>query len=285
MPFLYFSFFIMSLAHSFEIQVPITMEGVAKENNFQKEITYKLIGEKEKKTIPIVQNSNAKTVEEFMGNLFWIYKNDKKGMFFDLFEPNTAKVLKQIPKKDFEQSWNQLRFIKKPFIDHYYEYENGFFVSWNDDILPVPRALYLENSNNKLRIKNIEIGSDDKKFENIELYFKHKPLPLEKSQIIKKFSFSDTKYELKVMIPENKKWVTILKKEDGMWKPKVVIKDNVVGKFKFDDLDRLNGTGLIRFEDHHFSSKTKQELLILSSNYPIQEFPIQFYPQGNLIIE
>jgi hypothetical protein len=278
--------FHVSASHSadFEIKVPIYLDGVNTEGLDQEFVSYKLKGQSSPKKLKANYRSQIKTVEDFMSNLFYVYKNDRKKDFLKLFMPDIRKTIRQIPKSEFNDTWKVMSNAKNHYIDHYFQKNGGYFVSWNAEGIPTPRGVFLKKGKKGLQIANFITAKSDRAFQNIETYFQHRPLPIVRAEATKTFSLKDPNYELAFKTTKERPWIFLFKKEDKTWMPKVAIKDNFVGKLKFDDADPKEGRVLIKFKNIHFTKGVTHEILAINSNFPMGPFPVSIRPDANLII-
>lgn len=281
---LFTSLFLTQNLLAFEIKVPVYLDGVSSQPGDGEFLSYKLKGSENPITVKANYRASIKTVEDFMANLFYLYKNDRKRDFLKQFEPDVRATMRKIPKAEFNATWEVMKKAKDHYIDHYFIKNGGYFVSWNAKNLPNPRGIYLKKGKQGLLIANFQTAQSDRSFQNIETYFQHRPIPIKRAEITKKFSLKDSDYELQFKVSKERPWIFLFKKENKMWVPKVAIKDNLKGKLKFDDMDSSEGKILIKFKKAHFTQGVTHDILAINSNFPMGTFPVSIKPQSNLQI-
>jgi hypothetical protein len=265
------------------IEVPLYMNGVVEDPRQHGPIyKYKNDGKVLKKEVT-ASSKKPTDVVSFVSYLMYLYQNNKKAEFKKIFTPKGYETMNAIPKETFEEHWKILSKIKKGIVNFHYPDFGGTIVSWTAG--KHPRALFLKKINGEYKIDHFVAQKDDVEFQNKSYYYTILPNKEEKANVVKSFNLSDANYQLDFKVTKERPYIHIFKKEEGKWKPKVIVKDNGKGKFKFDDVNNKVGEVSIKFEKEHFTQGVKHELLVLQSNYQFSYYPIEMAKEGNLIIE
>ncbi|MCO4753675.1 MAG: hypothetical protein KC478_04300 [Bacteriovoracaceae bacterium] len=220
-------------------------------------------------------------VEAFVANLWKIYRSDDLQSFKALFTAKARLKLKSLGDEVIKREWDILAKQKQSLIKSYFKIKDGIVTSWMAGT--IPRGLFLKRVGSDLKIDEFEADSDDVGFHNRSLYFTYLPKKEKAAKIVKKFKLSDKDYNL--VVETKQTYLHLFKKENGKWEPKVVIKDNDVGKGRFDDNNPKKGIISLNFEREHFTQGVEHELLVLQSNFPMAYYPLSLAPSGNLFLK
>tara|TARA_Y100000780_G_scaffold232581_2_gene267401 strand:- start:14917 stop:15786 length:870 start_codon:yes stop_codon:yes gene_type:complete len=279
LPFLFFSLNFVSAKELKEIKVPSFMDGVKKDPS-QQDVYYSYDG-------GVVVNKTVNElkkggIEGFVKKLFLTYQSKDEKAFKTLFTEKALAQMESLGKSVIEKEWKTLTAAKNAYLRSYFNYKGGVVVSWK--VGGVPRGLYLIKQGESYKIDSFSAESEDASFHNRSLFFTYLPNKELPAKVLKSFSLSDSVYQLVIKTSKERPLLHILKKEKGVWKTKVLLKDNSVGKGRFDDLDPKDGVIKIKFSKTDFTQDIEHELLVLQSNFPLKRYPLEKAQSGNLFI-
>ncbi len=210
--------------------------------------------------------------EELIEKLLFCYKQNLKDQFYDLFEAKTLEKIKSMPTQEFETEWSRLSSFKKPKLQYYFEQDNGILLGWTAENFPITRVLYMEKKAGQYKIKEKLVGKDDEAFQDLSLYFTYAPINFSSPFIEKKFDNTLQNMRIKLRFNQtDNKWIHIFKKEANKWVLSLAIKDNDTENFRFQDLNPQTGIVELEFKPEHFTKGKTHDLLILESNFPMQD--------------
>jgi len=277
--FLFFSLHSVHAKKYDHILVPSYMSGV-KVDPSQKGSHYSYDG-------GVVVNKDVRAldsngVEGFVKRLFRIYRNKDMKAFRELLTEKALSKMESLGRSVIMKEWQTLTNATEAKLRNYFPIEGGVIVSW--EVGGIPRGLFLVEKNNKFKIDDYHADSDNVSFHNRSLFFTYLPIKERPAEATKTFELSDPIYELVFEVEKERAILHLLKKNGDVWESKVQIKDNSIGKGRFDDLDPREGFIRIKFKKENFTQGKEHELLVLKSNFPIDKYPVSESQKPNLII-
>ena len=174
-------------------------------------------------------------------------------------------------KDEFEIEWKKLGTLQKPYLKYIFQHQDGFLLNWSAENFTSSRALFIKKIDNEFKITEKVITKDETSLQDITLYLEYAPLIYKQPKILKSFKSVQNEMTLILKLSPKNQWIHIFKKEDHKWKLIIALKDNDQDNFSFADNDNKEGIIQIIFRPEHFTKDLTHELLILESNFPMQD--------------
>lgn len=285
--FLWTSIVLLSLGLKAEvIKLPIYLDGASPdEANRRGEFYVYDVKGKLKPTVIVPQRfERPATIEQLIASVIYSYQQGDVKLFKSLFDSQTQKKLNEIDEKTFSERFTSFKTISECKLLSYFFHNGGHVAQWKETKDKGKSDLvFIKEESKVFKFSGFSAKKEDFRFTNISYFLTFPEFKYQKAALID--SIDPGKKDLSLTIKNTYEYVTFFKKIDNRWLKRTVLKDNISGKYQFNDLDPNIGSVKIEFQEQNFTPNTEHDILVVESTFPIAYLPLNFSSSGQIKVK
>ena len=268
------------------IKLPIFLDGASPDVANQKGEFYVYDIKGKLKPSPIIPQKFEKpsTIEQLIASVIYSYQQGDVNLFKSLFDTQTQKKLEEMGEKIFLERFSSFKNISNCTLESYFFHEGGFVAHWKEaKDMGKSDLVFIKQESNIFKFSGFASKKEYYRFLNISYYLTFPDFKYNKATVLD--NIDPAKKDFSLTVKNTFQYVTFFKKNDNRWQKRTVLKDNVSGKYQFNDKDPSVGLVKIEFQEQNFTPNTEHEILVVESTFPIAYLPLKYSASGQIKVK